>query len=37
VNSRWIINRGADLSLVIGGAAAGYFYILLYAVFHVPI
>ena len=34
---RWIISRGVDLSLVIGSALAGYAYLLLYAVFHVPI
>jgi hypothetical protein len=35
--SRWIIGRGVDLTLVIGSAAAGYAYLLLYASFHVPI
>jgi len=34
---RWIVGRGVDLSLIIGGAAAGYLYILLYAAAHVPI
>jgi hypothetical protein len=34
---RWIIGRGVDLSLVIGGAGAGYLYLLLYTVFHIPI
>ncbi len=34
---RWIINRTVDLSLVIGSAAAGYVYLLLYAGLHVPI
>ncbi len=33
----WIISRAVDGTLVIGGAAAGYIYLLLYAVFHVPI
>jgi hypothetical protein len=35
--SRWIIGRGVDLSLVIGSAGAGYLYLLLYVVLHVPI
>src|ERR1044071_4767196 len=35
--ARWIIGRSVDLSLVIGSAAAGYLYLLLFAVFHVPI
>ena len=35
--SPWIIGRGVDLSLVIGSAFAGYVYLLLSAVFHVPI
>ena len=34
---RWIIGRGVDLSLVIGSAAAGYVYLLLFAAFHVPV
>ncbi len=34
---RWIISRSVDLSLVIGSAAAGYVYLLLYGGFHVPI
>ena len=34
---RWLITRGADLSLVIGSAAAGYLYLLLYTVARVPI
>jgi hypothetical protein len=34
---RWIIGRAADLSLIIGSAAAGYLYILLYVAAHVPI
>ena len=33
----WIISRGGDLSLVIGSAAAGYIYLLLYTGLHVPI
>jgi hypothetical protein len=36
-SSRWIISRGVDLSLVIGSAGAGYLYLLLYTVCHVPI
>jgi len=35
--SPWIVGRGVDLSLVIGSAAAGYLYLLLYVVFQVPI
>ena len=34
---RWIISRGVDLTLVIGSAAAGYLYLLLYTAAHVPI
>lgn len=34
--SRWIIGRGVDLSLVIGSGFAGYFYLLLFVVLHVP-
>jgi hypothetical protein len=34
---RWIVGRGIDLSLIIGSGAAGYLYLLLYVVFHVPI
>src|SRR5580658_6757510 len=37
LSSRWIIGRRVDLSLVIGGAGAGYLYLLLYTVGHVPI
>jgi len=37
LSSRWIIGRGVDLSLVIGSAGAGYLYLLLYTVLHVPI
>ncbi len=35
--SRWIIGRGIDLSLVIGSSAAGYLYLILYVALHVPI
>ena len=35
--SRWIINRPVDLSLVIGSGAAGYLYLLLFTVAHVPL
>src|ERR1022692_716387 len=35
--SRWIIGRGVDLTLVIGSALAGYGYLLLFGVLHVPI
>ena len=34
---RWIVNRGVDLSLVIGSALAGYVYLLLYTALHVKI
>ena len=34
---RWIVNRGVDLSLVIGSAFAGYVYLLLYTGLHVKI
>src|SRR5215831_15448233 len=37
ISSRWIVNRGVDLSLVIGSAAAGYVYLLLYTALHVKI
>jgi len=36
-SARWIISRGVDLWLVIGSAGAGYLYLLLYVVCHVPI
>jgi len=36
IDSRWIIGRGVDLTLVIGSAAAGYLYILLFAAMRVP-
>jgi hypothetical protein len=35
--SRWIVNRGVDLTFVIGSAAAGYVYLLLYTALHVKI
>ncbi len=35
--SRWIIGRGVDLSLVIGSSLAGYLYLALYVALHVPI
>jgi hypothetical protein len=34
---RWIVNRGVDLSLVIGSVFAGYVYLLLYTALHVKI
>src|SRR5215472_11316947 len=37
ISSRWIIGRGVDLSLVIGSAAAGYVYLLLFTALHVKI
>src|SRR5436305_8505842 len=36
IDSRWIIGRGVDLSLVIGSAAAGYLYLVLFAAVHAP-
>src|SRR3974390_3345228 len=36
IRTPWIVTRGVDLSLVIGSAAAGYAYLLLFAVVHVP-
>jgi hypothetical protein len=36
IDSRWIIGRGVDLSLVIGSAAAGYIYLLLFAAANAP-
>lgn len=33
---RWIVSRTVDLALVIGGAGAGYVYLLLFAVLHAP-
>ena len=33
----WIISRRVDLSLVVGSALAGYVYLILFAVLHVPI
>src|SRR5690349_9399366 len=33
---RWIVGRGVDLSLVTGSVFAGYLYLLLYAILHVP-
>ena len=36
-SQRWIIGRRADLALVSGSSFAGFFYIFLYSVCHVPI
>jgi len=36
LQTRWIVSRGVDLSLVIGSAGAGYLYLLLFAACHVP-
>ncbi len=36
IDSRWIVGRGVDLSLVIGSAAAGYLYLFLFAALHAP-
>jgi len=33
----WIVGRGVDLSLVIGGSLAGYVYLALFTVFHAPV
>jgi hypothetical protein len=35
--TRWIISRPVDLALVIGSSIAGYIYLALYLVFHLPI
>src|SRR3954452_21099133 len=35
--SRWIVNCGVDLTLVIGSAVAGYLYLLLFTALHVKI
>jgi hypothetical protein len=35
--ARWIVGRGVDLTLVIGSVFAGWAYLLLYTVAHVPI
>ena len=37
ISARWIISRGVDLALVIGSVAAGYLYVALNLVAHVPI
>src|SRR6266496_5222874 len=37
MSPRWIVNRGVDLSLVIGSAFAGYVYLVLYTAMHVKI
>ena len=37
MRNRWIVGRGVDLALVSGSSLAGFGYILLYSVFHVPI
>ena len=34
--SAWIIGRRVDLSLIIGSGVAGYIYLALYALFHLP-
>jgi hypothetical protein len=34
---RWIVSRNVDLSLIIGSAAAGYIYLLLFTALHVKI
>src|SRR5271165_1035311 len=35
--ANWIVSRGVDLTLVIGSVSAGWLYLLLYVVLHVPI
>jgi hypothetical protein len=35
--SRWIISRNVDLTLVIGSSLAGYIYLGLYSLLHIPI
>jgi hypothetical protein len=37
VKSPWIVGRGVDLTLVIGSVTAGYAYLALFALLHVPI
>ena len=37
LQTRWIVSRGVDLTLVIGSVFAGYAYLLLYTALHVPI
>ena len=36
LDTRWIISRGVDLTLINGSAAAGYLYLFLFAAVHVP-
>jgi hypothetical protein len=36
LRSPWIVSRGVDLSLVIGSGIAGYVYLVLFTVVHVP-
>src|SRR6516165_11934582 len=36
IESPWIIGRRIDLSLIIGGSLAGYLYLLLFTVAHLP-
>jgi len=36
LRSPWIVSRAVDLSFVIGSGIAGYIYLLLFTVFHVP-
>lgn len=36
LRTRWIVSRPVDLALVIGGASAGYVYLVLFAALHVP-
>jgi hypothetical protein len=36
IESPWIIGRRVDLSLIIGGSLAGYLYLLLFTVAHLP-
>ena len=36
MRGRWVINRGADLTLLIGSSAAGYLFLLLHVVVQAP-
>ena len=36
LDTRWIISRGVDLTLINGSAVAGYLYLFLFAAVHVP-
>jgi hypothetical protein len=36
LDTRWIVSRGVDLTLINGSAVAGYLYLLLFAAVHIP-